>query len=221
MFVIAGNDEFIIKYNDIPDFIVDYNDKFGQTDLEFYNYGYGLIESVITTFGSFLNYCDPEIRKDIIDRLVYLQQGGKINNYKVTDENSIEILSNELNEKESIKPFRLCKHDDGIVSVLLDYDNYWYDWKDEIKKVPSEYGDGHCYEYLFNHYLTTNYEELSYKLNYDSENGMFCVYCENMKDAKRVSSILSKLYNDETKMLKLIKETKKAYDINFDMDMYI
>lgn len=96
IYVDIDEKDFIIRYKDIPDFIVDYNDKFGQTDLKFYDYGLGFLSPIITTFGSFLNYCDSQVRKDIIDRLVYLQQGGKIHNYKVTDSKSIQLLVDSL-----------------------------------------------------------------------------------------------------------------------------
>lgn len=98
-YVDDGMDEVVIKYRDIPDFIVDYNDKFGQTDLKFYDYESSDMTPIITTFGSFLNSCDPEVRKDIIDRLVHLQQGGKIKKYKVINENDLEEVRMELDFK--------------------------------------------------------------------------------------------------------------------------
>ncbi len=62
---------------------------------------------------------------------------------------------------------------------------------------------------------------LSERLDYDSENGMFCVYCKNSKDAEFVASELSMLYNNENKMLELIKNTKIKYQYEFDFDMNI
>ncbi len=91
-----GKSEVVIRYKDIPDFIVDYNDKFGQTDLKFYEYDTWTISPIITTFGVFLNRCDPEVRKDIIDRLIHLQTGGKVRKYKVVHENDLEDVRNEL-----------------------------------------------------------------------------------------------------------------------------
>lgn len=92
-----GIDEVIIRYKDIPDFIVDYNDKFGQTDLKFYEYASEEVTPIITTIGMFLNKCNPEVRKDIIDRLVYLQQGGKIKKYKIINEFDLEKILQEKN----------------------------------------------------------------------------------------------------------------------------
>ena len=99
-----GIDEIIIRYKDIPDFIVDYNNKFGQTDLKFYEYDGETMEPIITTYGIFLNYCDREVRKDIIDRLIYLQQNGKIKHYKIVDVNDLEIvLGNNIKYREESK----------------------------------------------------------------------------------------------------------------------
>ncbi len=99
VYVDDGINEVVIKYKDIPDFIVDYNNKVGQTDLKFYDYESDTMTPIITTFGSFLNRCEAEVRKDIIDRLVYLQQGGSIKNYKVVDEKALEEVRMELDFK--------------------------------------------------------------------------------------------------------------------------
>ena len=101
IYVDDGKNEVIIKYKDIADFIVDYNDKFGQTNLRFFEYGAETLMPIITTFGSFLNYCNRDVRKDIIDRLVYLQQGGKIKQYKIIDESDFEDVL--LNLENNIK----------------------------------------------------------------------------------------------------------------------
>lgn len=95
-----GENTFFIRYKDIPDFIVDYNDKFGQTDLKFYEYAF---TPIITTFGVFLDYCNPKVRKDIIDRLIYLQTGGKVRKYKVVREHDLEDVRNELTLNNSKK----------------------------------------------------------------------------------------------------------------------
>ncbi len=94
-----GINEVVIRYKDIPDFIVDYNNKNGLTDLKFYAFDGYTMNPVITTFGYFLNQCDLKVREDIIDRLVDLQSGGKIKNYKIIDEFDLEEVRNELNLK--------------------------------------------------------------------------------------------------------------------------
>lgn len=50
---------------------------------------------------------------------------------------------------------------------------------------------------------------------------MFCVYCKSLEDAKLVATELSTLYNDENKMLELIKNTKEKYQYEFDIDVKI
>ncbi|HIS12031.1 MAG TPA: hypothetical protein IAB40_02855, partial [Candidatus Onthocola stercoravium] len=44
--------------------------------------------------------CDPDVRKDIIDRLVDLQTGvEKVKDYKVIDEDMLDDVMNELDEE--------------------------------------------------------------------------------------------------------------------------
>lgn len=102
-FVDDGIDEAIVKLNDIPDFIVDVNLKFGSKDLKFYKVGKGEYSPDITTIGWFLDKIKPEIREKIIDRLVKLQTGEiESKKYKIIDENTYERVVNKL-EKESLK----------------------------------------------------------------------------------------------------------------------
>lgn len=117
---------------------------------------------------------------------------------------------------ERIKPFRLFNYENRTYSVLLDQSNFCYDWVDEVKGH-SLYGDGHCYNDLFNDYLEKNYNELNNQLSYDSENGMFDVDSDDMRIADSVAWILSKLYNNEKKMIELIKETKEKYNYQFNI----
>ena len=90
VYVDTGNEEIVSKYNDLPDIIVDINDKIGSTNLtvmEFDNPS----KILLTTFGPFLNKCDPDVRKDIIDRLNKLQQGiEEVKDYKVIDEDMLD-----------------------------------------------------------------------------------------------------------------------------------
>lgn len=102
VYVDDGINGAVIKYNDISDFIVDNNDKFGQTDLSFYECGVETNNLIITTFGSSLNKCDSKIRMEIIDRLVYLQQGGKVKDYKVIDEYFLEVVLQKLKLNKNI-----------------------------------------------------------------------------------------------------------------------
>ena len=90
VYVDTGNEEIVSKYNDLPDIIVDINDKIGSTNLtvmEFDNPS----KILLTTFGPFLNKCDSDVRKDIIDRLNNLQLGiEEVKDYKVIDEDMLD-----------------------------------------------------------------------------------------------------------------------------------
>lgn len=123
--------------------------------------------------------------------------------------------------KNYIKPFDLMKHDNHTYGVYLHQGDYHYDWVQEKKIEPNYYGDGHCYDDLFKDYLEDNFSSLNSRLNYDSENGMFCVYCQNKHDTEQVCFELSKLYKDEEKMIQLIKNTKQKYDYIFDTNISI
>lgn len=100
VYVDTGNEEIVSKYDDLPDIIVDINDKIGSTNLtvmEFDNPS----KILLTTFGPFLNKCDPDVRKDIIDRLNNLQQGIEgIKDYKVIDEDMLDDVRYELENND-------------------------------------------------------------------------------------------------------------------------
>jgi len=113
------------------------------------------------------------------------------------------------------------KHNEKLFSVTLFQDCFDYDWVEEKKIRPNKYGDGHCYNDAFNHYLRTEFKNLHNRLQYDSENGMFCVYCNDIKDAEETAYELSCLYKDEKKMLELIKFIKEKLGYVFDCDVKI
>lgn len=100
VYVDTGNEEIVSKYNDLPDIIVDINDKIGSTNLtvmEFDNPS----KILLTTFGPFLNKCDPDVRKDIIDRLNNLQQGiEKVKDYKVIDEDMLDDVRYQFKDND-------------------------------------------------------------------------------------------------------------------------
>lgn len=117
---------------------------------------------------------------------------------------------------KQISPFKIISFKDENFSVLLDQSDYCYDWVNEIKSnIP--YGDGHCYNDAFFEYLEKSSSLLNNKLNYDSENGMLCVYTNDIRIADEVAYKLSNLYKDENKMIELIKETKEKYGYIFDV----
>ena len=101
VYVDTGSEEIIIKYDDLADVIVDINDKIGTTDLKVYDYKNPDMDNpLLTTFGPYLNRCDPKVREDIIDRLFDLQTGNEdIKNYKVIDEDMFDDVLRELEDE--------------------------------------------------------------------------------------------------------------------------
>ena len=85
VFVDTGIDEFVALYKDVPDIIVDFNRKLGSVDLKIYDFE--TAEEIITTFGHFLHKANTDVREDIIERLVKLQNNvEEIHDYMVIDE---------------------------------------------------------------------------------------------------------------------------------------
>ena len=94
-----GVSEVIIKFEDIPDFIVDYNRNLEIRDLKFFKMGKEVYEPDITTKGEFLDKIDPSLREKIIDRLIKLQQNEvEIKDYKVIDEDMFENVKSKLEQ---------------------------------------------------------------------------------------------------------------------------
>ena len=86
-YVDDGVDEAIIKFEDIPDFIVDYNRNFEMRTLKFFKVGKGVYEPDITTMGEYLDRINPDLRERMIDRLIALQTNeAEIRKYKIIDE---------------------------------------------------------------------------------------------------------------------------------------
>ena len=103
VYIDNGSEEFVARYEDLPDIIVDVNEKLGHTEnLKVYNYDDMLgLNPILTTIGYFLDKCDPNVRKDIIDRLVGLQQGEiKIKDYKVIDEDMLDGVKIAMEQEE-------------------------------------------------------------------------------------------------------------------------
>ena len=82
VFVDTGVEEVLARYRDLPDIIVDFYDKYQFPDLTVYDFKTD--EKLLTTFGPFLNKCKPEVREEIIERLVGLQREEiEVKDYKV------------------------------------------------------------------------------------------------------------------------------------------
>ena len=102
-YVDDGVDEAIIKFEDIPDFIVDYNRNFDMRNLKFYRFGKDVYEPDITTMGEYLDRINPDLRERMIDRLIALQTNeAEIKEYKIADEDVFANVENKM-EQEEIK----------------------------------------------------------------------------------------------------------------------
>ena len=103
VYIDDGMEEIVARYEDLPDIIVDINEKMGHTEnLKVYNYGDMIsLNPILTTIGYFLDKCDPNVRKDIIDRLVGLQQGEiEVKDYKVIDEDMLDDVKIAMGQEE-------------------------------------------------------------------------------------------------------------------------
>ena len=105
VYVDDGIEEAVIKYKDLPDFIVDYNEKCGLKDIKVYDYENPIMDKpLLDTFGVFLNKCEPKVREDIIDRLVMLQRGEiNVKDYKIIDEDTLDVANEKIEQEEMKK----------------------------------------------------------------------------------------------------------------------
>ena len=80
------------------------------------------------------------------------------------------------------------------------------------------YMNGYNWEAFFNYYLGKNYPEILEGINFDSEAGMFTVYCdyspENEIKAEKFKEIIRDLVENEEKLYKVIKV--EAANIEWD-----
>lgn len=109
-YVDDGVDEAIIKFEDISDFIVDYNRNLEMRDLKFFKMGKDVYEPDITTMGEFLDRINPDLRERMIDRLIALQTNeAEIKEYKIADEDLFANVENKM-EQEEIKKQKKIKN---------------------------------------------------------------------------------------------------------------
>lgn len=103
VYVDDGMTQVVIRKQDIPDYIVYINREFGSTDLEIMDPQEGNLV-IITTYGEFLDKCEPEAREEIIERLIQLQTGEEeYSQVKVADEDLWrEMLYERENEEEEM-----------------------------------------------------------------------------------------------------------------------
>lgn len=99
-YVDDGVDEAIIRLEDIPDFIVEYNRKLAIRDLKFMKVGKEVYEHDLTTYGEFLNKANPELREKIINRLVALQKSEiEPKRFKIIDEEIYNYVESKLEQE--------------------------------------------------------------------------------------------------------------------------
>ena len=102
VYIDDGIEEFVARYEDLPDIIVDINEKMGHTEnLKVYDFeNPNMDKPLLTTIGYFLDRCDPDVRKDIIDRLMGLQLGEiEVKDYKVIDEDMLDDVRSSIDEE--------------------------------------------------------------------------------------------------------------------------
>ena len=103
VYIDNGSEEFVARYEDLPDIIVDVNEKLGHNEnLKVYDFENPIAyKPILTTIGYFSDKCDPDVRKDIIDRLVGLQKGEiAVKDYKVIDEDMLDDVRIAMEKEE-------------------------------------------------------------------------------------------------------------------------
>ncbi|MBP3595887.1 MAG: hypothetical protein J6J60_00580 [Clostridia bacterium] len=102
VYVDNGLENFVIRRQDIPDFIVYINREIDSTDLEIFDPEEGNLV-IIRTCGEFLDKCESEVREEIIERLIQLQTGEEeYSQVKVADENLWREMLEEREDEEEI-----------------------------------------------------------------------------------------------------------------------
>ncbi len=157
-----GIDEVVVKYKDLPDFIVDMSRGMNNNcNLKIYKYPAESMTPILTTIGEFLDRCDPDVRKDIIDRLIAVQTEEDTKSYRIINEYDLDVVKEEIANSLSIKINNLWQSDFGDIrcnaSISLngkeraniiasfdrddypDWKNSQEDYKEEIKENWEKY----------------------------------------------------------------------------------
>lgn len=99
VYVDTGGEEIVARYEDLPDVIVDLYYKLDTSNLKVYDYNNPSSNPLLTTIGYFLDKCDGNVRKDIIDRLMGLQLGDlEIKDYKVINEDMLDDVRTSMED---------------------------------------------------------------------------------------------------------------------------
>lgn len=152
-----GIDEVVVKYNDLPDFIVDMAMNMGHDcEIKVYKYPSESMTPILTTNGWFLNKVEPSVRADIIDRLVAVQTEVDTKSYKIISENDLELAKEELDKCVSVKILNLWLSDYGDIrcnasisingkekaNFITSFDrDYYPDWKNSQNDYKEEIKD--------------------------------------------------------------------------------
>ena len=152
-----GIDEVVVKYNDLPDFIVDMAMNMGHDcEIKVYKYPSESMTPILTTNGWFLNKVEPSVRADIIDRLVAVQTEVDTKSYKIINEDDLELAKEELDKGVSVKILNLWLSDYGDIrcnasisingkekaNFIASFDrDYYPDWKNSQNDYKEEIKD--------------------------------------------------------------------------------
>ena len=97
-YVDDGVDEAIIKFEDIPDFIVDYNRNFDMRNLKFYRVGKDVYEPDITTMGEYLDRInmlgdeEAQYDEDYFNKINKLYNNVSSNIFNFINDNKLNII---------------------------------------------------------------------------------------------------------------------------------
>ena len=148
VYVDDGIDEVVVRVKDLPDFIMDVAKKTGHSsNLKIYDFHNPSMTPIATTIGCFLDKCEPNFRNEIIERLIKVQQGAKIKNYKIVDETMLEDVREKLQNEKVLLEYGDIVEYKGIIAEIEDTndDNY----KETIVQIFSSQED----------YESKNYDE--------------------------------------------------------------
>lgn len=127
VYVDDGMDEVVVRVKDLPDFIMDVANKTGHSsNLKIYDFHNPSMAPIATTIGCFLDKCEPNFRNEIIERLIKVQQGAKIKNYKIVDETMLEDVREKLKNEKVLLEYGDIVEYKGIIAEIEDTndDNY-------------------------------------------------------------------------------------------------
>jgi len=152
-----GIDEFVVKYKDLPDFIVDMSRSMGnRCELKVYKYPAESMTPILTTMGEFLDRCDSDVRADIIDRLVAVQTTEDTKSYRIINEYDLEVVKEDIDKNISVKILNLWLSDYGDIrcnasisvngkekaNIITSFErDYYPDWKNSQNDYKEEIKD--------------------------------------------------------------------------------